>query len=113
MSRLQEGNRKGTKVIMKQIQTALDDYMRTCNSYPTDAQGGLMALIQPPADGSCKDWDQNGYLKDKKIPKDAWGRDFVYICEDGKKYKLISLGRDGKEGGDKDDKDISTDDPDF
>ncbi len=113
MAKLQEGNRKGTKVIMKQLQTTLDDYMRNCNQYPTTGQGGLDSLIQKPADDSCKDYDPNGYLKDKKLPKDAWGRPFLYLCDDGKKYVLKSLGRDGKEGGSGDDKDISTEDQDF
>ncbi len=113
MSKLQEGNRKGTKVIMKQMQTALDDYMRNCNQYPTTGQGGLDALLQKPSDDSCKDYDPNGYLKDKKLPKDAWGHAFLYLGDDGKKYTLKSLGRDGKEGGSGDDKDISTEDQDF
>ena len=113
MGKLQEGNRKGTKVIMQQLRTALDDFMRNCNSYPTNGQGGLDALITKPADDSCKDYDPNGYLKDKKMPKDAWNHDFVYICEDGKKYTLKSLGQDGKEGGTGNDRDISTDDADF
>lgn len=113
MSKLQEGNRKGTKVIMKQLQTSLDDFMRNCNQYPTTGQGGLDALIQKPADDSCKDYDPNGYLKDKKLPKDAWGHSFLYLSDDGKKYVLKSLGRDGKEGGSGDDKDISTEDQDF
>lgn len=113
MGKLQEGNRKGTKVIMQQLRTTLDDYMRTCNQYPTNGQGGLDALLAPPSDNSCKDYDPNGYLKDKKVPKDAWGHDFVYVSDDGKAYILKSLGRDGKEGGSGDDKDISTEDKDF
>lgn len=113
MAKLQEGNRKGTKVLIQGLRTSLDDFMRTCNSYPTNGQGGLDALHTPPSDGSCKDYDPNGYVKDKKLPKDAWGHAFIYLCDDGKKYVLKSLGRDGKEGGTGDDKDISTEDPDF
>ena len=112
MGRLQEGNRKGTKIIMQQIRTALDDYLRTCASYPSSGQGGLDALVNKPGDG-CPNYDTNGYLKDRKVPKDAWGREFVYISEDGRKYTLKSLGLDGREGGEGNDKDISTDDADF
>ena len=111
MARQQEGNRKGAKILMQQIRTALDDFFRTCSAYPTTAQGGLDALVTKPADGSCKDYDPNGYLK--KVPKDPWGTDFVYICDDGRKYVLKSLGGDKKEGGEGNDKDISTEDPDF
>ncbi len=109
VGKLEEGKKKGTKIVMQQLRTALDDYMRTCGSYPTDAQGGMDALIAKPIDGSCKDYDNSGYLKDKKKPKDGWSKDFIYFSEDGRKYILKSFGPDGKEGGD----DISTEDPDF
>lgn len=113
MARQEEGKRKGAKILMQQLRTALEDYYRNCNSFPTNAQGGLEALIQKPADGSCKDYDPNGYITGKHVPKDPWGTDFVYICEDGRKYVLKSLGADRKEGGEGNDKDISTEDPDF
>lgn len=113
MASREEGNRRGAKILIQQLKTALDDYYRTCNSYPTNAQGGLDALITKPADSTCKDYDPNGYLSAKKVPKDPWDRDFVYICEDGRKFVLMSLGADGKEGGEGNDKDIRTDDPDF
>lgn len=112
-AREQEGRRKGAKILMQQLRTALDDYYRTCGNYPTDAQGGLQALITKPADGSCKDYDPNGYLAGKNVPKDPWGGDFVYISEDGRKYTLKALGSDRKEGGEGNDKDISTEDADF
>lgn len=113
MARREEGLRRGTKIIMQQLKTALEDYYRTCNSYPTNAQGGLDALIVKPADDSCPNYDPQGFLSTKNVPKDAWGHHFVYICEDGVTYVLKSLGRDGKEGGEGNDKDISTEDPDF
>jgi general secretion pathway protein G len=113
VGKLEEGKRKSSKILMQQMRTSLDDYMRTCGLYPTTAQGGLDALINKPADDSCKDYDTNGYLKDRKIPKDSWNRDFIYLSEDGRSYVLKSLGRDGKEGGDANDRDISTEDADF
>src|SRR5690349_14343121 len=81
MGKLEEGKRKSTKIIMQQLRTSLDDYMRTCGLYPTTAQGGLDALINKPADDSCRDYDMNGYLKDRKVPKDSWNNNFVYVSE--------------------------------
>jgi general secretion pathway protein G len=39
------------------------------------------------------------------MPKDSWGREFIYINDDGK-VDLISLGADKKEGGKDEGKDI-------
>jgi general secretion pathway protein G len=113
MGKLEEGKRSSTKIVMQQLRTALDDYMRTCGLYPTTAQGGLDSLINKPADDSCKDYDTNGYVKDRKIPKDGWKKDFIYTSDDGRAYVLKSLGKDGREGGEGNDRDISTEDSDF
>lgn len=115
MGKLEEGKRKSTKIMMQQIVTALQDFYRTCNNYPTNGQGGLDALVTKPADGSCKDYDPNGYLKAKggHVPRDAWDNDFIYTSDDGRKFTMRSLGADRKEGGEGNDKDISTDDADF
>ena len=113
MGKYSEGQQKGTVIIMRQIQTALDDYYRSCNHYPTTGQGGLEALLaKPTVAPDCRNYSPDGYLKDKKLPKDGWDRDFIYINEDGSKnYSLKSLGADGKEGGDGFDKDLDISDP--
>ncbi|MBI3541786.1 MAG: type II secretion system major pseudopilin GspG [Deltaproteobacteria bacterium] len=97
MKSQREGYIKSTKILIQQLKTALDDYYRTCNSYPNTGQG-LAALISKPADSTCKDYDPNGYINGKKVPQDPWGHDFIYISDDGKKVTLKSLGPDGKEG---------------
>jgi len=112
MAKQQEGYRKGAKIQMQQIKAILDDYYRICSAYPTIAQGGLEALAKGPADGSCKDYNATTSSL-KKVPKDPWGSDFIYISDDGRKYVLKSLGNDKKEGGEANDKDISTEDADF
>ena len=112
MAKQQEGYRKGAKIIMNELRRGLDDYFRICNQYPTMAQGGLEALTNGPSDGSCKDYSAaNAILK--KVPKDPWGSDFQYVCDDGRKFVLMSFGADKKPGGEGNDKDISTEDPDF
>ncbi|RME76049.1 MAG: type II secretion system protein GspG [Planctomycetota bacterium] len=50
-----------------------------------------------------------GYISG--IPKDPWGNDYVYqIDDDGKSYTLLTYGRDGEEGGEGEDADISAKD---
>lgn len=115
MGRFQEGKQRGTAVIIRQLQTALDDYYRSCNHYPTTGQGGLDALVTKPSVApDCRNYDPSGYLKDRKIPKDGWDRDFIYNNEDGSRnYTLKSLGADGREGGEGYDKDLDIADPNF
>ena len=97
-----------TKIQIKQLGVILDDFNRVCGFYPTTDQG-LDALIKPPVGRECKNYDPAGFIKGGKLPKDGWGSDFIYES-DGSKYKITSLGSDGKPGGEGNDKDISSDD---
>lgn len=98
-----------TKTQIRQLGVILDDFRRECGFYPSTEQS-LDALIQKPTAGrECKNYDPEGYIKGKKVPKDAWTNEFIY-SSDGNKYELKSLGNDGKEGGENFDKDISSDD---
>ncbi len=40
-----------------------------------------------------------GYLKEKKVPKDPWGSNYVYKCpgDEGREYDIISIGPDKQE----------------
>ncbi|RYZ63853.1 MAG: type II secretion system protein GspG [Proteobacteria bacterium] len=99
-----------TKIQIKNLGVVLDDFRRECGFYPTGDQG-LDALIHKPSTGrECKNYDPEGYMKNKSIPKDAWTNDFIYES-DGNKYVIRSMGSDGKEGGEDLDKDISSEDP--
>ena len=98
-----------TKTQIRQLGVILDDFRRECGFYPSTEQS-LDALIQKPTAGrECKNYDPEGYIKGKKVPKDAWTNEFIY-SSDGNKYELKSLGNDSKEGGENFDKDISSDD---
>jgi general secretion pathway protein G len=97
-----------TKIQIRQLGTVLDDFRRVCGRYPTTDEN-LDALIKAPGGLQCKNYDPEGFLRDKKLPQDAWTRDFIYTS-DGSKYILKSLGADGKEGGDGFNKDITSDD---
>ncbi len=69
------------------IQTTMDllkQYYLRKNKYP-DTGTGLKVLV----DEQITD----------KVPKDAWGNDFVYLLENGKPV-VMSYGDDGAPGGD-------------
>lgn len=77
------------------ISSALEMYKLDNFSYPTTEQG-LEALAVNP--GNAPNWNSNGYLK--KVPKDPWGKPYIYISPaDTGPYDILSLGSDGQEGG--------------
>ncbi|MFK8083937.1 MAG: type II secretion system major pseudopilin GspG [Granulosicoccus sp.] len=74
-------------------------------NYPSTDQG-LEALVEKPSgDPEPGNWKTGGYVQ--KLNQDPWGRDYLYIQEDGR-FEIISLGNDGVEGGDGFDADISS-----
>ena len=87
--------------------TALDTYALDTGRYPATEEG-LGALISAPAGESM--WD-GPYLK-KAVPKDPWGNDYVYSSGGGTSgaYEIICYGADGRQGGETDSSDISSND---
>jgi len=74
-------------------------------NYPSTDQG-LEALVEKPSgDPEPANWKAGGYVQ--KLNKDPWGRDYLYVNEDGR-FEIISLGNDGVEGGEGFDADISS-----
>jgi len=107
MSRLEQSKVQTTKLQMEGFKSALQDYYLDNNSYPTTDQG-LSALVQKPTTGTePANYNPEGYVKGKVIPKDAWGVDFIYES-DGAKYTIKSFGKDKKEGGEGNAADIVT-----
>lgn len=78
-----------TRTSIAAIGTAIDTYEVDNGVYPQSLQGLLTK-------GNENNW--NGpYLKDGRMPKDAWGNDFSYSLQ-GDSYKLSSAGPDGQQG---------------
>jgi general secretion pathway protein G len=65
----------------------------------------LVELVERPAGVAA--WQEGGYLKGKTVPKDPWGSEYEYRMS-GRRFEIISLGADGKEGGEGLDADLST-----
>jgi general secretion pathway protein G len=93
------------KIDMGQISQTLDLYKLEIGRYPT-TQEGLQALVSAPA--GVANW--NGpYWKKQSVPKDPWGNEYKYSAPAANApYEIISLGADGKEGGEGPNKDITS-----
>lgn len=74
-------------------------------NYPSTDQGLEALVAAPTGDPEPANWKAGGYVQ--KLNKDPWGRDYLYINEDGR-FEIISLGNDGVEGGEGFDADISS-----
>jgi len=88
------------RIQIEALSTGIDLYRLEVGSYPPD----LEALVsQPPG---ADRWD-GPYLKKRTVPKDPWGRDYIYRYpgENGP-YDLYTLGADGQEGGSGEDADV-------
>ncbi|MBF0503699.1 MAG: type II secretion system major pseudopilin GspG [Candidatus Omnitrophica bacterium] len=88
--------------IESNLSTALDLYHMDTGRYPTTEQGLSALLTLPTVSPVPAQW--NGpYLKKKKIPKDPWGHDYIYVfpgAHNPDSYDLSSLGADGIESAD-------------
>ncbi len=92
---------------MALFETALDTYRLDVGKYPSTEQG-LQALRTKPSDG--EKWD--GPYLSKAVPKDPWGHPYKYRRMDNGEVEMITLGANGTEGGEGEDKDISSRDAD-
>lgn len=96
---------KTAKIQIESLSTSLELFKLDAGRYPT-SQEGLGALVKRPANIST--W--NGpYLKKNSVPKDPWGNSYSYK-QPGEKaeFDIVSLGADGKSGGDGENKDIAS-----
>lgn len=109
MGRTDDAKVTDAQVQIKNIETALKLYKLDNGSYPSTEQG-LGALVAKPTVGVIpKSYKDGGYLESKKVPKDPWNNDYLYVSpgEHGD-YDLFSYGADGAKGGDGKNADISS-----
>lgn len=91
------------KIQIRNLESALELYFLDLGDYPTNDQG-LAALSGAPQ--SAQNW--NGpYLKNAADLKDPWGNAYRYQAPEGNRsFVVSSLGRDGKPGGEGEDRDL-------
>ena len=102
-----QGERAKQKLVciqMKSLQDSLKSFKVQYGIYPS-TKDGLKALVVNPNPDRFKDYPQKGFLSNGKLPKDPWGNNYIYVNNNGNP-DIISLGADGKEGGDGENKDI-------
>ena len=90
---------------IKNLSATLDLFWIDAGRYPSQEEG-LGALVKAPkAVGAWK----GPYLKGAAVPADPWGRPYIYRFpgQDGRPYDLLSLGADGREGGDGENQDVT------
>lgn len=105
LGRAERAKADAAKIEIGQVAQALDLYKLEVGRYPT-TQEGLKALVEAPA--GVANW--NGpYWKKKEQPKDPWGNEYRYASpgQHGA-FDLMSLGADGREGGEGPNKDIAS-----
>ncbi len=93
--RVDEAKVETTKIQLRAIKDALEQYKLDNGMYPTTQQG-LKALVEKPTTPPVpRRWRQ--YLD--KVPRDGWDREFIYISPGvNRPYELKSKGADGEEG---------------
>ena len=98
MGQSDEAKRKTTQTQIAQLEQVLGLYYLDNGFYPTTSQG-LEALVKEPTmPPEPLNYKKGGYMK--KVPKDAWGREFVYTAPGAHGVvDILSYGADGQEGG--------------
>jgi general secretion pathway protein G len=90
---------------VRSVAAALKMYRLDNGTYPTTEQGLEALVTRPTTQPLPRVWPEGGYLDE--VPSDPWDRPYVYKSpgQNGG-FELLSLGRDGKPGGEGTDADI-------
>jgi len=94
-----------TKTNLRILAEAVRLFKKDTGRYPTEDEE-LAVLSKKPA--GVKNYKQGGYLKNKKVLKDGWEREFIYVrfSENGGNPAIKSFGADGTEYGEDYDADL-------
>lgn len=98
LGRADEARVTAAKTDLQAIANALDLYKLDNYDYPSTDQGLDALVSKPTGEPEALNWNPDAYLK--KLPKDPWKRDYIYISPGTHgAFDLYSLGADGREGG--------------
>lgn len=88
---------------LEQVGATLEMFRLDVGRYPDDGEG-LRALLSAPSNVAT--W-RGPYLRKPEAIVDPWGRPLAYRPgEDGQSFQLMSLGADGRPGGDGENRDV-------
>ncbi len=101
----EEAKRNLVCVQMGNLAQSLKMFKLDNSMYP-ETEEGLTALIVNPDAQKYSNYAKTPYLDSKDYPKDPWNHQYIYIKTETGEFELISLGVDGKEGGEGENADI-------
>lgn len=107
LSRPDEARAVAARQDLAVISQALKLYRLDNQRYPS-AEQGLTALVTKPETAPLPpNWKPGGYLE--RLPKDPWGNAYVFVNPGlHGEIDVLSLGADGKPGGDGVDADVGS-----
>lgn len=96
---------RATRIEIKSYESALELFKLDAGRFPTQ-QEGLAALVWRP--NALAEW-RGPYISKNATLHDPWGNPYIYTVP-GKNdaYDIVSLGADGKEGGNDENEDITS-----
>ncbi len=95
----QKAKVRETQIRISNLSNALQGYYSDCNKFPST----LQSLVTKD---DCTNWGPLAYAKKKDL-LDAWGTELSFTSQ-GQTFSITSLGKDGQEGGEGFDADISS-----
>jgi general secretion pathway protein G len=109
MGRTDEAKQVKARVDIATIESALKLYRLDNGNYPSTEQG-LAALVEKPSTEPVPvKWPDGGYLEKGRIPRDPWGREYLYLSPGvHNDFDIISYGADGAPGGEGRDMDVKS-----
>lgn len=103
VNRVEQGRRARAQTDIAALESALDAYHVDTGDYPSEEEG-LQALVSPPA--GVSNW--NGPYIRRPNFNDPWGNPYQYRYPgEYAEFDLFSYGKDGREGGEGNDADIT------
>ncbi len=105
--RVSEARSVAARTQLELLGVALDSYRLDNGSYPSTEQGLVALREKPVKDPVPTNW-RGPYLR-KELPLDPWQRPYIYRSPGERNktgFDLMTLGRDGKPGGDGEDADL-------
>lgn len=107
---LKEAKRTKAQTDIQNLGMALELYT-IHNGKPPTTEQGLRALVEKSSvEPVPPKWQEGGYLKQKFVPKDPWGHEYIYLSPglNDPEFDIICYGSDGLAGGAQDAADIES-----
>ena len=101
-----------TKALLdiRALESALKLYRLDNGFYPSTDQGLAALVVKPGSNPAPRNWNPKGYLDGNAVPLDPWGYEYIYRSpgSSNRDYEILSLGADGRAGGEGVNRDIAS-----